>query len=170
MRLFLLVSGSVSDEYRHYHLPSSIEFVRDSSHVRRWHVNPCRFGHLGCWRYRALGAIFNAQHRSNFHRLHHRAFPHPTFRYYQGLCDLFTRYALSCSIQHCNQLLINVYTVTFVWLIVLFVTGIYNVIAFPGIWRAYDPSRAVLCKLAAPLAFLSTNCVLVVRVRAYRAV
>jgi KUP system potassium uptake protein len=43
--------------------------------------------------------------------------------------------------------------VTFVWLIVLFITGVYNVVAFPGIWRAYDPSRAVLCKLDANLIF-----------------
>lgn len=34
--------------------------------------------------------------------------------------------------------------VTFIWLTVLFVTGIYNVVSYPGIFRAYDPSRAIM--------------------------
>lgn len=29
------------------------------------------------------------------------------------------------------------------------VTGIYNITAYPGIFRAIDPSRAVMCKSAA---------------------
>jgi len=36
-------------------------------------------------------------------------------------------------------------SVTFVWLMLLGVTGIVNITAFPGIFRAFDPSRAVLC-------------------------
>ena len=28
----------------------------------------------------------------------------------------------------------------------MFVTGIVNVISFPGIFRAFDPSQAVMCK------------------------
>ncbi|KIP04939.1 hypothetical protein PHLGIDRAFT_92762 [Phlebiopsis gigantea 11061_1 CR5-6] len=34
--------------------------------------------------------------------------------------------------------------VTFVWLLLLAITGIVNITTFPGIWRAIDPSRAVL--------------------------
>ena len=37
--------------------------------------------------------------------------------------------------------------VTFVWLLLLAVTGIVNITKFPGIFRAFDPSRAVLCML-----------------------
>ncbi|WVR04896.1 hypothetical protein IAU60_001908 [Kwoniella sp. DSM 27419] len=33
--------------------------------------------------------------------------------------------------------------ITAVWLALLGATGIYNMVAYPGIWRAYDPSRAV---------------------------
>ena len=36
-------------------------------------------------------------------------------------------------------------SVTFVWLMLLGVTGIVNITAFPGIFRSFDPSRAVLC-------------------------
>ncbi|EKM49054.1 uncharacterized protein PHACADRAFT_202067 [Phanerochaete carnosa HHB-10118-sp] len=34
--------------------------------------------------------------------------------------------------------------VTFIWLLLLAITGIVNITHFPGIWRAVDPSRAVL--------------------------
>lgn len=33
---------------------------------------------------------------------------------------------------------------TFIWLILLAVTGIINIVAYPGIFRAFDPSRAIL--------------------------
>ena len=35
--------------------------------------------------------------------------------------------------------------VTFVWLLLLATTGIYNITRFPGIFRALDPSRAIMC-------------------------
>jgi hypothetical protein len=35
--------------------------------------------------------------------------------------------------------------VTGCWLFLLAATGVYNITTFPGIFRAYDPSRAVLC-------------------------
>ncbi|GJE91288.1 potassium transporter [Phanerochaete sordida] len=34
--------------------------------------------------------------------------------------------------------------ITFIWLLLLAITGIVNITHFPGIWRAFDPSRAVL--------------------------
>lgn len=34
--------------------------------------------------------------------------------------------------------------VTFAWLVLLAATGIVNIVSFPGIFRAFDPSRAVL--------------------------
>ncbi|KAF8476540.1 potassium transporter [Russula ochroleuca] len=34
--------------------------------------------------------------------------------------------------------------ITFVWLLLLASTGIYNITKFPGIFRAFDPSRAVM--------------------------
>ncbi|EKM57720.1 uncharacterized protein PHACADRAFT_251527 [Phanerochaete carnosa HHB-10118-sp] len=34
--------------------------------------------------------------------------------------------------------------VTFIWLILLAVTGIINTVSYPGIFRAFDPSRAIL--------------------------
>ena len=34
---------------------------------------------------------------------------------------------------------------TFIWLLLLAATGIYNITKFPGIFRAFDPSRAVMC-------------------------
>lgn len=34
--------------------------------------------------------------------------------------------------------------VSFVWFLILMGTGIYNITFFPGIFRAFDPSRAVL--------------------------
>ncbi|ORY35333.1 potassium transporter [Naematelia encephala] len=34
--------------------------------------------------------------------------------------------------------------ITFIWLLLLGSTGIYNIVQFPGIWRAYDPSRAIM--------------------------
>ncbi|KIP07228.1 hypothetical protein PHLGIDRAFT_118284 [Phlebiopsis gigantea 11061_1 CR5-6] len=34
--------------------------------------------------------------------------------------------------------------VTFIWMILLAVTGIINIVKFPGIFRAFDPSRAIL--------------------------
>ena len=37
--------------------------------------------------------------------------------------------------------------VTFVWLMLLGITGIINITSYPGIFRAFDPSRAVLCAL-----------------------
>jgi len=37
--------------------------------------------------------------------------------------------------------------VTFVWLSLLGITGIINITSYPGIFRAFDPSRAVLCAL-----------------------
>ena len=36
-------------------------------------------------------------------------------------------------------------SVTFVWLMLLGITGIVNITTFPGIFRSFDPSRAVLC-------------------------
>jgi K+ transporter len=36
--------------------------------------------------------------------------------------------------------------VTFVWLLLLAGTGIHNVTKHPGIFRAFDPSRAIMCK------------------------
>lgn len=34
--------------------------------------------------------------------------------------------------------------ITFIWLLLLAITGIVNITHFPGIWRAFDPSRAIL--------------------------
>ncbi|PVG00638.1 potassium transporter [Serendipita vermifera] len=34
--------------------------------------------------------------------------------------------------------------VTFVWLLLLLVTGIYNIVSYPGIFRSFDPSRAIM--------------------------
>jgi KUP system potassium uptake protein len=34
--------------------------------------------------------------------------------------------------------------VTATWLALLGATGIYNIVSYPAIWRAYDPSRAIL--------------------------
>lgn len=34
--------------------------------------------------------------------------------------------------------------VTAIWLALLGATGIYNITTYPGIWRAYDPSRAIM--------------------------
>ena len=42
------------------------------------------------------------------------------------------------------NLQIALMTVTAIWLALLGATGIYNIVSYPGIWRAYDPSRAVL--------------------------
>lgn len=36
--------------------------------------------------------------------------------------------------------------VTFLWLVLLASTGIYNISKYPGVFRAFDPSRAVACK------------------------
>jgi KUP system potassium uptake protein len=36
--------------------------------------------------------------------------------------------------------------VTFLWLTLLAATGIYNISKHPGVFRAFDPSRAVACK------------------------
>ena len=36
--------------------------------------------------------------------------------------------------------------VTFMWLSLIAGSGIYNITKFPGIFRAFDPSRAVMCK------------------------
>jgi hypothetical protein len=35
--------------------------------------------------------------------------------------------------------------VTFVWLLLIAASGIYNITTFPGIFRAVDPSRAIMC-------------------------
>jgi len=35
-------------------------------------------------------------------------------------------------------------TVSFLWFLLLIGTGIYNITFFPGIFRAFDPSRAIL--------------------------
>lgn len=37
--------------------------------------------------------------------------------------------------------------VSFIWFLLLTGTGIYNITYHPGIFRAFDPSRAVMCKL-----------------------
>ena len=34
--------------------------------------------------------------------------------------------------------------VSFIWFLILIATGIYNITFFPGIFRAFDPSRAIL--------------------------
>ncbi|KAH9014764.1 potassium transporter [Lactarius pseudohatsudake] len=34
--------------------------------------------------------------------------------------------------------------ITFIWLLLLAATGIYNITKFPGIFRAFDPSRAIM--------------------------
>jgi KUP system potassium uptake protein len=38
------------------------------------------------------------------------------------------------------------FVVSFIWFLILIGTGIYNITFFPGIFRAFDPSRAVLRK------------------------
>ena len=40
--------------------------------------------------------------------------------------------------------------VTFVWFLLLAGTGIYNVTKHPGIFRAFDPSRAIMCEFVDP--------------------
>lgn len=36
--------------------------------------------------------------------------------------------------------------VMLVWFLVIGAMGVVNIIAFPGIWRACDPSRAIMCE------------------------
>jgi KUP system potassium uptake protein len=36
--------------------------------------------------------------------------------------------------------------VAFVWFALIGSTGIYNIVSYPGIFRAFDPSRAILCQ------------------------
>jgi K+ transporter len=36
--------------------------------------------------------------------------------------------------------------VAFVWFALIGATGIYNIVSYPAIFRAFDPSRAVLCQ------------------------
>lgn len=50
--------------------------------------------------------------------------------------------------------------VTLIWLLLLAITGIVNIVKYPGIFRAFDPSRAVLRRslhilVIIPLNFLS---------------
>ena len=37
--------------------------------------------------------------------------------------------------------------VTFIWLLILAASGVINIISFPGVFRALDPSRAILCEI-----------------------
>lgn len=46
--------------------------------------------------------------------------------------------------------------VTFIWLSLLAATGIVNIIAHPGIFRAFDPSRAILRKLSSSFIVTAT--------------
>lgn len=55
---------------------------------------------------------------------------------------LRSRYVVLVSFAY--SLLIHGFTVTFLWLALLAGTGIANITAHPGIFRAFDPSRAVL--------------------------
>jgi hypothetical protein len=43
---------------------------------------------------------------------------------------------------------------TFIWMLLLAATGIYNITKFPGIFRAFDPSRAVMCMYGTSGPFL----------------
>lgn len=36
--------------------------------------------------------------------------------------------------------------ITFLWLALVGVTGVMNIVQHPGVFRAVDPSRAILCK------------------------
>ena len=41
---------------------------------------------------------------------------------------------------------VELVSVSFLWFLLLIGTGIYNITFFPGVFRAFDPSRAVLRK------------------------
>lgn len=69
------------------------------------------------------------------------------------VCRLFLRPVSTLhfylpSSSHSQRLL-----VTFVWLLLLAGTGIFNITKFSGIFRAFDPSRAVMCNYWALGAF-----------------
>lgn len=44
--------------------------------------------------------------------------------------------------------------VAFVWFLLLIGTGMYNITTYPGIFRALDPSRAVLCESLSSMSSL----------------
>jgi KUP system potassium uptake protein len=52
----------------------------------------------------------------------------------------------TCLILFLDSRLTQSLAVTFVWLLLLATTGMFNITKFPGIFRAFDPSRAVMCK------------------------
>ena len=69
-------------------------------------------------------------------------FPLTTTWYLTSVVRLRTQYESSLRALHT---LSRSWLVTFVWLLLLAATGIYNITRFPGIFRAFDPSRAIMC-------------------------
>ena len=45
------------------------------------------------------------------------------------------------------------FLVTFIWILLLGTSGVVNIISFPGVLRALDPSRAILREILLPLPF-----------------
>lgn len=45
-------------------------------------------------------------------------------------------------------------SVTLVWMLLLGTTGVVNIVSFPGIFRAFDPSRAVMREFPCTIMFL----------------
>lgn len=45
--------------------------------------------------------------------------------------------------------------ITFIWFCLLFVCGAINIAAYPGIFRAFDPSRAVMCEFVLLALFVA---------------
>jgi len=59
--------------------------------------------------------------------------------------------------------------VMFLWTVALLLMGIYDIVLFPGILRALDLSRAVMCKPMRPamLVLLAYQLLHFIRVRSY---
>lgn len=58
--------------------------------------------------------------------------------------------------------------VSFIWFLILIGTGIYNITFFPGIFRAFDPSRAILREWRDDIScslMLKKSCIFLVFVR-----
>lgn len=63
-----------------------------------------------------------------------------------GLLDWHFYLPLVCYNLSCIAIIVLqwYHTVSFLWFLILAGTGIYNITKYPGIFRAFDPSRAVL--------------------------
>jgi hypothetical protein len=117
--------------------------IRNSAHFCGRNAHSCCLCYVCCGWYRIDSSGVDSQHQQHFSWVHRRPVPHSTFWNCQSFDVLFPR----CARFHFPffYLLMVDATVTCVWLILLLVTGIYNIVSYPGIFRAIDPSRAVMC-------------------------